>query len=531
MTGTNLAARAGRWSAQRWKSALLGWLLFAALAMALGNAVGHVQMKDSQAASGEAARALKMLEEAHFKQPAVENILIQSRRWTVRDSPLIQAIGAVIVNLDAQPNATDVQDPRVKRGGGGQISRDGHSVLIQFTVKGDPDKAKDKIAPILAAIAAAQAANPHVSIREVGAASFTYETSKAFAKDFANAERLTIPITLIILLVAFGALVAASLPVVLAFSAVLASLGLYALFTHLTSGDYQTTSAVILLIGMAVGVDYSLFYLRREREERVGGQEPRAALLRAAATSGQAVLISGITVLIAMAGMLIASNKIFTSIAFGTMFVVLSAMIGSLTVLPAALAKLGDRVDRGRVPFLGRRKHSAGESRFWGYVLTRVLRRPLLALLLAGGLLVAAATPALSLHTKLPGYSDMPQLPIIKTYEAVLAAFPGAPTPADVVIRAPDVREPWVSGAIENLEQSALATGQMFPPVLVVTSPDHTVADVQIPIAGNGDNAASLAALHTLRSTVLPRTLAHDVDELQYAVPDRRPARSTSTSR
>jgi RND superfamily putative drug exporter len=512
----NLAGRAGRWSAEHWKLALFGWLAFAVVAMALGNVVGHVQMKDSQAASGEAARALAMLDRAHFEQPAVENVLIQSRRWTVEDEPMIQAIAAVIVNLDRQRNVTDIQDPRTTPGGG-QISRDGHSVLIQFTVRGDPDKAKGKIAPILAAVASAQSARPEVSIREVGTASWNYEVGKAFNQDFANAERLTIPITLIILLVAFGALVAAGLPVVLAFSAVLASLGLYALFTHLTSGDYETTSSVILLIGMAVGIDYSLFYLRREREERAAGREPRAALLRAAATSGQAVLISGITVLIAMSGMLIASNRIFTSIAFGTMFVVLSAMIGSLTVLPAALARLGDRVDRGRIPFLGR-KRSAGESRFWGYVLGRVLRRPVVALLLAGGLLVAAASPALSLQTKLPSYSDMPQLPIIKTYEAVIAAFPGAPTPADVVISAPDVRAPSVQSAIEDLERSAAATGQMFRPMLVLTSRDHTVADVQIPIAGTGDDAVSLAALHTLRSKVLPATLGRSPARPVYAV-------------
>jgi uncharacterized membrane protein YdfJ with MMPL/SSD domain len=514
----NLAGRAGRWSAEHWKLALFGWLVFALVAMALGNVVGHVQMKDSQAASGEAAQAMQMLEQAHFKQPAVESVLVQSRRYTTADPIMLSALGGLIATLDNQPNVTDIQNPLLRFGGGGQISRDGHSVLVQFTIKGDPDKAKDKVKPIIDAVAGVQQANPSISIREVGSASAVYETNKAMSRDFKNAERLTIPITLIILFVAFGALVAAGLPVLLAFSAVLASLGLYALFTHLTSGDYQTTSSVVLLIGMAVGVDYSLFYLRREREERAGGQESRAALLRAAATSGQAVLISGITVLIAMAGMFIAANKIFTSIAFGTMFVVLCAMIGSLTVLPAALAKLGDRVDRGRIPYLGRHTHSAGESRLWGWVLDRVLRRPLLALVLAGGLLVAAASPTLSMHTKLPSYTDMPKLPIIKTYKDVLAAFPGAPTPANVVLRAPSIYTPWVAGAIQNLELSAAATGQMFPPMLVAVSPDGTVADVQIPLAGNGDNAASLAALHTLRTTVLPLTLANVVDGVQYAV-------------
>ena len=508
MAATNLSGRAGAWSARKWKRALFGWLLFAVAAMAVGQVAGHVQMKQSQFASGETATALRMLEHAGMVQPASES----------DDAPMISAIASVIVDLNGQKDATNIQDPRVRAGGGGQISKDGHSVLVQFDVKGDPDKAQDKIKPIIDAIAGTQTANPDVSIREVGQASATYELNKTFNKDFANAERLTIPLTLIILLGAFGALVAAGLPVLLAFSAVLASLGLFGLVTHVYSADWASTSAVILLIGMAVGVDYSLFYLRREREERAGGRESRPALLRAAATSGQAVLISGITVLIAMAGMFIAGNKIFTGIAIGTMIVVLCAIVGSLTVLPAAMSKLGDRVDRGRVPFLGRRKHSAGESRFWGFVLDRVLRRPVASLVLAGGLLLAAASPLLSMHTKLPSFTDMPRdLPIIQTYRAVVAAFPGAPTPADLVVQAPDVRAPTVQAGIAKLEQAAVASGRLFQPIVVVESPDHTVADIRIPVAGDGDNAASLAALATLRNDILPRTLG-TVDGVSYAV-------------
>jgi uncharacterized membrane protein YdfJ with MMPL/SSD domain len=518
LSGLNLAGRAGRWSSAHWKLALFGWLGFAVAAMALGSYVGHVQMRDSQYASGETARATQVLESAGLEQPAVENVLIQSRRWTYTAPPMTSAVTNVIAALEHRKNVTDIHDPRVAATRAGQISADGHSVLVQFTIAGDPDKAKDKVAPILDSISRVQAANPTVSIREVGLASANYELNRVFNRDFGNAERMTIPITLVILLGAFGALVAAGLPVLLAFSAVLASLGLFSAATHLYGADYQSTSAVILLIGMAVGVDYSLFYLRREREERARGQAPRASLVRAASTSGQAVLISGATVLIAMAGMFIAGNRIFTGMAIGTMLVVLSAVIGSLTVLPAMLSKLGDRVDRGRVPYLGRRTHAAGESRFWGFVLDHVLHRPRLAIVLAGGLLLLAASPALSMHTKLPSFTDMPrELPIVQTYKALIAAFPGAPTPADVVIKAPNVRAPAVVAEIRKLQRAALATHQMFEPITTVVSPDGTVADVQIPLAGSGDNAASLAALSTLRNVVLPGTLGRDPG-LQFAV-------------
>ena len=518
MERTNLAGRAGSWSAANWKKALFGAFAAAVVAMGIGQATGHVQMRDSQAASGENAKALAMREAGNFKQPAQESVLVKSATYTAKE-PIVQAaIAGVIQNLARQPNVTGLRDPRTLPGNSGLVSRDGHFVLIQFDVRGDPDKAQEKVAPIIAAVAAAQSANPGISIREVGEASANYELNKTFNKDFGRAELMTVPITLIILLAAFGALVAAGLPVLLAIGAVLASLGLFSAITHLYPVDYQSSSAVMLLVGMAVGVDYSLFYLRREREERAAGSEPRPALLRAAATSGQAVLISGCTVLIAMAGLFIAGNRIFTGMALGTMLVVLAAVIGSLTALPAMLAKLGDRVDRGRIPFTGSRKHSAGESRFWGFVLDRVLRHPAASIALAGGLLVLAATPMMSMHTKLPSFTDMPrELPIVKTYKAVVAAFPGAPTPAAVVVRAPNVRAPVVATAIRSLERRAVASGQMFQPITMSVSPDKTVADIAIPLAGNGDNAASLAALRTLRSVVLPATLGN-VSGVDYAV-------------
>jgi uncharacterized membrane protein YdfJ with MMPL/SSD domain len=434
-------------------------------------------------------------------------------------SPVFVAtVAATTQALADQPDATNIENPMFKQGGGGQVSRDGHSVLITFDVRGDPNTAKDRIKPILDAVAGVTKDRPGFTVREVGTASANYEIGKTFKHDFKNAERLTIPLTLLILLGAFGSLVAAGLPVLLAFSAVLASLGLFSLVTHASSGDYQSTSAVILLIGMAVGVDYSLFYLRREREERAGGKSSRPALLGAAATSGQAVLISGITVLIAMAGMFIARNKIFTSMAFGTMLVVFSAVVGSLTVLPAALARLGDRVDRGRIPFGGRSKHVAAESRFWGYVVERVLRRPALSVAVAAGLLLVAAVPVLRMHTKLPSFTDMPRdLAIVQTYKDVIAAFPGAPTPADVVVRAVNVRSTAVADQIQNLKRQAVATRQMFPPILTVVSPDNTTAEIRIPLAGNGDDRRSLAALATLRHEVLPNTLGR-LANVQYAV-------------
>ncbi len=201
--------------------------------------------------------------------------------------------------------------------------------------------------------------------------------------------------------------------------------------------------SVVLLVGLAVGVDYSLFYIRREREERKAGRSPEAALEAAAATSGRTVLVSGFTVMAAMAGMYLTGDKGFSSMATGTILVVGVAMIGSLTVLPAMLSKLGDNVDRGRIPFLGKRLAARSESRVWSWTLDRVLKRPLAAALISGGLLVALSIPAFGLHTANSGTNAIPQnTPVMKTYNRITAAFPGAKNTAEVVVKADDVTKP-----------------------------------------------------------------------------------------
>jgi uncharacterized membrane protein YdfJ with MMPL/SSD domain len=505
VSSLNLAARAGRWSANNWKKAFFGWLVLAVVALLVGMAAGHKQIADSETASGEAAKAQRMLEQADFKAPATESVLIQSKDATVRDPKLRSGVVSVVGALSGRSDVINLHNPLLIKNGGGQISADGHSVLVQFDVRGDADKAQDKVQPIMDAIAGVQKAYPGLRIEEFGMASANHVLDDTVGKDFKKAEKLTVPITLLILLFAFGALVAAGLPVLLAFSAVLATIGIYSLFTHLMPGDFETTQSVVLLIGMAVGVDYSLFYLRREREERHAGRTPREALLRTAATSGQAVLVSGATVLVAMAGMFLAGNKIFTSIAIGTMLVVLCAVVGSVTVLAALLSKLGDRVDKGRIPLVGRRKHAAGESRLWGAVLDRVLRRPVVAVVVSSAALIAATVPVLGMHTKLPSFTDLPHsLSIVSTYDRVQKAFPGSQTPAVMVVKGGDVTTPQYQRAYTQFKQRARETGLLFPPFHVEVSPDKSVARVDFSIAGSGDDKTSVQALNALRHDVIP---------------------------
>jgi RND superfamily putative drug exporter len=497
-TPSNLAARAGRWSAEHRRAAILGWIAFLVAAVVLGQAVGFKELSnDGVGESGRADQALN----AAFPQDPEETVLVQSTRHTARDAAFKDTVDDVVRRLKAERYVKDVAR--------GAVSPDGHRRLIALTLDADDDNGDERVAGSLAATAAAQRAHPGFRIGQFGDASLDRTLGHTQERDFQRAEKLSLPITLVILLVAFGSLVAAGLPLLLALSAVMATLGLVAVATHLTPMD-DTVNSVVLLVGLAVGVDYSLFYLRREREERARGLGPRAALEAAAATSGRAVLISGVTVIIAMAGMYLAGQATFTGLATGSILVVAVALIASVSVLPAFLSLMGDKVEKGRIPVIGRRMGRAGESRAWGFVLDRVLRRPVVALVVAVAVLLALAAPALNMRTALPGMDSLPRdTAVMRTYDRLQAAFPGDAHPATVAVQAGDVTRPDVAVGIAALRKRAVATGVMHEPITVDVSPDRTIAAVHVPIDGDGTDRASEAALHRLRGDVIPSTIGH----------------------
>ena len=345
-------------------------------------------------------------------------------------------------------------------------------------------QSRENVKAAVAATAAAQRAHPSVRIEQFGEASANNAIWEAMSADFRRAEYTSLPVTLAVLLIAFGALVAAGIPLLLGMTAVLAALGLLSPLSQLIPVSEGNIDPVVLLIGLAVGVDYSMFYLRRNLEERRAGRDNGSALAVAAATSGRAVLVSGLTVMVAMAGMFLAGSSVFRSFGMGTILVVAVAIVGSITVLPAMVAWLGDRLERGRVPIIAERRER-GESRVWGAILDRVLRRPAVSLALGAGVLLALAVPALGMHTVDPGFTGLPQdLPIMRTYDRIQAAFPGGPVPATVVVQAADVTAPAVQAAVAGMTRQALAGPDMSGPVATRTSPDRTVEVVDIPVAG-----------------------------------------------
>jgi RND superfamily putative drug exporter len=452
----NLAARAGRWSAHHRKTAILGWIAFVVLATVLGGRVGQNNLDDSATGNGESKRGAELIA-AGFPERAGEQVLVQGASTDAAVRDVVNRLGQI-------KSVTDVAPPRA--------STDGRSVVVAFEVP------EERVEEPLAAVAAAQRSHPGVRVEQFGEASAAKALAAEEAKDGKNAERISFVLMLIILLVAFGAIVAAGVPLVLGATAVVAAVGLIGP----VSQAYALPSDVaqlMVIIGLAVGVDYAMFYSRRMLEERDRGHSVTDAVEIAAATSGRAVLISGVTVMTAMAGLLFAGNPIFVGFGIGTMLVVAVAMLGSMTFLPAMLSFLAEKnwLEKGRVPYLTKRRHRTnGESRVWNAILTRVLKRPLVSATVATAALVALSIPALGMQFKDPGFDGYSgSQPVIQTYERLQAAFPANADPVIAVVKADDVTAAPVQAAIRDLHPSQ-----------VEISRDRTIAQVAL-ADENGD--------------------------------------------
>ena len=513
---TNLAARMGRWSASHWKTAVFGWLAFVIASLVVGMQIGTKQLSNNDATVGQSHRADQILKHAGFKaDPQTEIVVIQSSKLTSDDPAFQSVIRQSVAAVRPFPLVQNLRSP-LDPGRGDLVSADGHTVMVQWDMKGKLEQAEKKIDPIVAATNRVASANPSFFVGEAGAVSSDKALTNAFNQQLAQAGERSIPLTLIVLLIVFGALVAATVPIIVALTAVAATIGLLAIPSQWVPMD-MNVDAVVLLIGLAVGVDYSLFYIKREREERAAGRDHDAALEAAAATSGRSVLISGLTVIVAMAGMLFSGDKMYFSFGIATMMVVGIAMIGSLTVLPALLSKLGDRIEKGRIPVLGRLRRQSGENRFWSAILTPALKHPAVSALAATAVLVVMALPVLHIHTGQMGYQSVPKSwPTVKTINKVQDSFPGGANPAIVAIKA-DLNSANAKNAINELRAQALASGQMHNPIDVAVNPRHTVARVTIPLKGNGTDSASNASLATLRDDILPATVGK-VPGATYAV-------------
>ena len=503
--------RVARWSATHPWRAIGLWVVFVAVCFTAGGWVGTNEATDEDLGIGESGRATSIIAAGNFEEHATENVLITAKEGRLDQAAAQAAAADAAKRLGALEEVQEVGDP--------VPSRDGDALLMPVTMAGDNDTASDDVSALIDQTAAVQQAHPDVRVEQVGDPSIGKGINDQVANDLATAEFISLPVTLVIMLIAFGAIIAAGVPVLLAMSAVGAAFGLSALASQFVPA-VDSIGSVILLMGMAVGVDYSLFYLKREREERQNGASHTRAVEIAAATSGHSVVVSGVAVIVSMAGLYLANDAVFASLATGSIIVVAVAVLGSLTVLPALLAKLGKRVDRPRVPLLWRLTNRTGPPRVWPKLLRPALRYPLVTLLLSVLALGVLALPALDMKLKSSTAADLPRsIPVMQSYDRLTEAFPNEGTNHLVAVRAEPGQAAQVRAELTELSrrtQDNPLYANVAEPVIKV-SRDQRITTLQVPTTHFGGTEDGKRSLTTLRGTLVPATIG-TVSGAEYAV-------------
>ncbi len=391
-------------------------------------------------------------------------------------------------------------------------SQDGRSVLLPLQIPGDIADSDAKIKQVIAVADAG--AQPGYKVLVTGDATLARDLTALSASDLQKGEAIGIPIALVILIFVFGAIVAALIPVLLSLFAIAVGIAIVALIGNVSPLSFFAVN-MLTFMGLAVGIDYSLFVVSRFREERARGLEIEAAIERAAGTAGRAVVFSGMTVVLALIGMLIVPTKIFVSLAVGAIVVVLVAVVASMTLLPAILRLLGDRVNKGRIPFLMRASREDARDGLLARAVQAAMRHSAVSATVAVGLLLLAAVPALSINTGAAGVSSLPDSLQAKQGFVVLDRdfSAGQVTPADIVIDGPVGTAP-VTSAVDALK-TRLASDPRFGDPTVTAYPSKDLAVVSVPVAGDSTSQAAQDAVNMLRHDAIPAAFA-DTDAKVY---------------
>jgi uncharacterized membrane protein YdfJ with MMPL/SSD domain len=494
---------AARASARRPKLVIALWLALIVACFAGGSIAGTRTLSDAASGSGRSAHAEASLQRAGLLDSFTENVIVRSSS----QAKTALAVATIADGARRQQYVTSVQSPKTNPA----LSRSGGQTgLVVVKLRGDPDNEDSRVKALQSFVAQTAHDTHGVYIGQVGDGSSDLAMNELVSNGLQKAELIALPITLVILVFAFGALVAAVVPLVLGLTSVAAAMGALGIVSHVAA-EGTTTAPVVVLIGLAIGIDYSLFYIRRERSERRLGAGPEAALDASAATVGRAILISGSTVIIGLAGLLSTGNAVFVSMALGAILVVTIAVLGSLTVLPATLALLGDRVDRGRIwTRASRRRAGRGAppaGRVWGGFARRITARPRLSMALALVLLAGLAAPILSMHTANPELRDAPESsPIRVAQRAIDDAFPGADDTAQLVVSGHRLATARARTQLRQLgERAQRLTGNASGQVTVRISRDGDTALVDIPVA-TGPISTERHTVDTLRSALGPAT-------------------------
>ncbi|MEU3838744.1 MMPL family transporter [Streptomyces sp. NPDC028635] len=507
----NLPVRMARWSAAHPWRGIVGWFVFVVLCLGVGLSVGTTAATTEDFRIGEAGRGEAIAAEGGLQQRPVEHVLITPKPGTGKlDIAAADSAAAdVTARMRKLPEVLSVADPVHSVGG--------TAVRVSVTMKGPELEGRKHVDPLIEQTAAVQKAHPGLRVEETGSPSISKGVDKLRGDDLSRTEVVALPVTLITLLLVFSSVAMALVPLLLALSSIVAAVGLSMVASHVFP-DAGVGTNVILLIGLAVGVDYTLFYLKREREERAradGRLSPRTVVELAAATSGRAVVLSGLAVAVSSATLYLADDVIFSSIATGAIVVTLVAVVSSLTVLPAVLAALGLRAERraerraarGIAP-KKRKAHRTGPGRLTAAVLRPVARHPVATLTVTVVGLLALAAPLLSLKlTDMGRETHSRSIVAMQVYDRLNAAYPELKSMHQVVVRADADRAPQVKAALRDLASDVQEDPRLSGTSQLTTSPDKRISmlQLQVPYYVSSDEAQS--SLKDIRGTYVPKTV------------------------
>jgi RND superfamily putative drug exporter len=439
---------------------------------------------------------------------ARETIVVQSARSTVDDRDfrfLVEGLVRDLRDLDGDVVAVDsyYESPAP-----GLVSSDGRTLLVPVTLAVAADDAAEHIEGLMGLTAALDGANGFTVVSGGdGTASRAFDEQSE--KDLQKAEVLGLPIALVILIVVFGALVAAGIPILVSLISIVVAVGISALIGRAFGLSIFVVN-MITMMGMAVGVDYCLIVIQRFREERALGVSRDDAILRSSATASRSVLFSGLTVVVALAGMLLVPNGVFRSLSVGAMVVVLVAVAASLSLLPAVLRLLGDRVNAGKLRIPGRKSPDKSQSRFWDVASGAVMRHPVLSVVASVGLLLAAAAPYATVELGWFGPSSLPEnTEARRAFDILESEFSaGVISPTEIVISSQDVTAAPVEAAVERLLAAIALDTEFGTPVAMVTNDAETLLVLRIPLAGDPMGGEATEAVSRLRESYIPQAFA-----------------------
>ncbi len=518
-----IAGRMARVSARRPWVTVGVWVVIVALALVASSTLlsGALTTEQSMSGNPDSVVGQKLLEE---KMPGYdvdrETVVIDSELSA--DDPVYQAFVTELQDeIDALGDTVVVQTISYYQvGAPNMVSEDGHAQLLSVEMAGTPEEATENVAEVLAVVEAADE-DARFTVASVGPASIDHDFVEISEKDLRVGEAYGIGAALVVLVLVFASVVSAAVPLVLAVMSILTAVGLTALLGTVWDFSFFIVN-MISMMGLAVGIDYSLFVISRFREERLHGGSVVDAVVATGSTASQAVLISGTTVIFALAGMLLVPASIFSSLGVGAILVVVVAVLATLTLLPAVLTLLGDRVNAMRLPVLGRSIDRSGdpESGVWGRLAHAVMRRPVVSVVVSSAILLALAAPYLEIEIgSNTGATAIPEgAPSRVAYQLLEDKFgAGDMTPAQIAIDG-NANDPGVSSAIASL-QARLAADADFGPGQLDVAPDGSAALLTVPISSDGTTEELDTAVRHLRSVIIPEEFS-GVDVAAYVTGD-----------